>query len=141
MKNSRSRLFSSDSLLKISYRHWCPHSDLFRDSDHIFNNRWTPHAPKVLLTDQAGFTAGRQMFWNIRKSLDAVDFARERDLDLALVASDYKKAFDQLDRGFLFRTLNRMLGVTQPCANYSRAEMDDHTISTFCHNCPNRNIL
>ena len=36
MKNSRSRLFSSDSLLKISYRHWCPHSDLFRDSDHIF---------------------------------------------------------------------------------------------------------
>ena len=56
---------------------------------------------------------------------DAVDFARERDLDLALVASDYKKAFDQLDRGFLFRTLNRMLGVTQPCANYSRAEMDD----------------
>ena len=50
------------------------------------NNRWTPHAPKVLLTDQAGFTAGRQMFWNIRKSLDAVDFARERDLDLALVA-------------------------------------------------------
>ena len=24
MKNSRSRLFSSDSLSKISYRHWCP---------------------------------------------------------------------------------------------------------------------
>jgi hypothetical protein len=45
--------------------------------------------------------------------LDAVDFARERDLDLALIASDFNKAFDAVDRGFLFRMLNRMLGVEQ----------------------------
>ena len=89
------------------------------------NNRWTPHAPKLLLTDQAGFTTGRQMYWNIRKSIDAVDFARERDLDLALVAADFRKAFDALDRGYLFRILNRMLGVVQRSAEYSEAEMVD----------------
>ena len=89
------------------------------------NNRWTPHAPKLLLTDQAGFTTGRYMYTNIRASLDAVDFARERDLDLALVAADFKKAFDALDRGYLFRILNRMLGVEQKSAEYSVAEMTE----------------
>ena len=65
------------------------------------------------------------MYWNIRKSIDAVDFARERDLDLALVAADFRKAFDALDRGYLFRILNRMLGVVQRSAEYSEAEMVD----------------
>ena len=90
----------------------------------VLTNRISPHLAALAMSDQTGFVPGRYMFENIRRCMDAVDFARERDLDLTMIATDFKKAFDQVDRRYMFRLMNRMCGVVHDCDDICVGELE-----------------
>ena len=51
------------------------------------------------------------MDWNIRKFLDGMCYAREMNIDCALVLFDFKKAYDNVSLAFLFAILDIMCSV------------------------------
>jgi len=67
---------------------------------------------KVIATvvgkNQRGFIPGRDIRANIIEARLAMDIAKKMKLDGALLLFDFEKAFDRLDRDFLFQTLATM---------------------------------
>ena len=105
-------------LYKKGLRSMCenmrPVATLNKDYQSIsmcLSNRWRDAAAVLTGFDQTGFVADRFMDWNIRKFLDGMYYAREMNIDCALVLFDFKKAYDNVSLAFLFAILDIMCGV------------------------------
>jgi hypothetical protein len=58
--------------------------------------------------NQRGFVPGRDIRANIMEAKLALEYARANKLSGALLLWDFEKAFDKLDRGFLWKSLGKM---------------------------------
>ena len=63
--------------------------------------------PLIISEDQTCGVPDRSIFENLFLIRDTIDFAREKDLPLAVIALDQEKAFDRVNRNFLNRVLEK----------------------------------
>ena len=99
---------------------------LFKKGDHTLLQNWRPitllntdyeiltkalanrlkHTlPFLIHTDQTACIPGRTINDNLRLIQDAITYANEINIPLALVSVDQLKAFDRVSHTFLFKTL------------------------------------
>ena len=63
--------------------------------------------PLIISENQTCGAPDRSIFENLFLIRDTIDFAREKDLPLAVIALDQEKAFDRVNRNFLNRVLEK----------------------------------
>ena len=89
-------------------KHWRPIILLCSDYkvlSKVISNRLKTTLNTLIHQDQTGFIAGRQIATNIRRALDTVQFANNKNLNAVLISLDFQKAFDRVDKGALEKTL------------------------------------
>lgn len=62
---------------------------------------------EIIHTDQTACIPGRTINDNSSLIRDAIYYAKEKDIPLAVITIDQLKAFDRVDHDFLFKTLDR----------------------------------
>ena len=69
------------------------------------DNRLKLILPKIISTDQSGFIAGRRISYNLRKSLDIIEYTRLKKLPGLILSIDMQKCFDRLEHAAIFSSL------------------------------------
>lgn len=64
--------------------------------------------PHVVHVDQTCGVEGRSIKWNLQLIRDVIAWAEDRELPLMVVSLDQAKAFDRVNRGFMFKVMERM---------------------------------
>ena len=70
-------------------------------------NRLKHTLPLLIHTDQTACIPGRTINDNLRLIQDAITYANETNIPLALISVDQLKAFDRVSHSFLFKTLQK----------------------------------
>lgn len=83
------------SLLKVDYKILAK----------VIANRLTHVVDKLVNVNQTGFIPGRFIGSNLRNISDVISFFQKEEGGGILASLDFAKAFDTLDRDFLFKTL------------------------------------
>ena len=73
----------------------------------VLANRLKHALPLLVHTDQTACIPGRTINDNLRLIQDAIAYANETDIPLALISVDQLKAFDRVSHSFLFKTLEK----------------------------------
>lgn len=63
--------------------------------------------PKIISPDQTGFIKNRQSFFNLRRLFNTIYNLPTSKLPQAVISMDAEKAFDRVEWGYLFHTLER----------------------------------
>ena len=71
-------------------------------------NRLKNVLPMIIHTDQTACVKGRTINDNASLLRDAIYYANETNKKLAIITVDQLKAFDRVDHGFLFKTLEKL---------------------------------
>lgn len=74
----------------------------------ILADRLKKALPHVVHVDQTCGEEGRSIKWNLQLVRDVILWAEDRELPLMLVSLDQAKAFDRVNRWFLFKVMERM---------------------------------
>ena len=74
----------------------------------LINNRLLIPVSELIGAHQKGFLPGRQIFDNVKEAQCLIDRAAQLDTPLYLLLLDQEKAYDRVDWGFLWRTLNKL---------------------------------
>jgi len=69
------------------------------------SNRIINLLPNIIHQDQSAFVKGRNIEEPIRLIEDILNYAKDKDLSLILFAADFEKAFDSIDRNFIYAVL------------------------------------
>ena len=72
---------------------------------HVFAERLQDVISSVIHTDQAGYIRGRYIGCSIRNLLDLYEYTEESNIPGAFLSIDFEKAFDTVERKFLFSVL------------------------------------
>ncbi|CAI5457403.1 unnamed protein product [Closterium sp. Yama58-4] len=75
----------------------------------VVADRMTKVLSKVISPEQYGFLLGRRLTDALGLVADIIDTARNNNEDWFLLLFDFRKAFDSVSRGYLFRTLRSMV--------------------------------
>ena len=59
----------------------------------------------IIEKDQNGFLKGRNIAHNLRKILDAMEFAEEHQLPMVLISIDFMKAFDRVEHNSVYKAM------------------------------------
>ena len=92
-------------------KNWRPISLLnvdYKTATKVLANRLRKVISRVVSTDQTCGIPDRSIYENLFLVRDAVDYAREKNIPLALISLDQEKAFDRVNRRFLRRILEKM---------------------------------
>ena len=73
----------------------------------VLTNRLVSVLPFVIGSDQTCAVPGRQLNWNLQMHRDILSYSQDRNIPLIVLSLDQEKAFDRVDHGFLFRTLEK----------------------------------
>ena len=90
---------------------WRPVSLLNNDYKilgRLLANRLKECIGSVVAEDQTYCVPGRSIHDNVSLIRDIIDYANENGVPLAVINLDQKKAFDNVDRGYLFDTMRAM---------------------------------
>ena len=60
---------------------------------------------KLINKDQMGFMQGREISQNMRKMLDIIQYAEEKQVKVIIVSVDLKKSFNKIDYSALYSIL------------------------------------
>merc|ERR1712035_269494 len=71
----------------------------------VMNNRLAHILPNIIHQNQTGFIQNRDAKTNIRTCLSIIQYAKKHKKDLTLMAVDAEKAFDRLERSYLYKVL------------------------------------
>jgi len=74
----------------------------------ILADRLKKALPHVVHVDQTCGVVGRSTKWNLQLIRDAIAWVEERDLPLMGVSLDQAKAFDRVNRWFMFKVMEKM---------------------------------
>ena len=62
---------------------------------------------KLVSTDQNGYIKNRFIGYNIRQIQDVIDYSEKFNIDSCLLFLDFTKAFDTIERDFMFGCLEK----------------------------------
>ena len=104
------------SLLSLIYKkgdptnleNWRPISLLnvdYKIAAKTLANRLQKVLSKIINEDQQGYIKGRFIGYNIRQIQDILEYAEVQQIDGAMLFLDFRKAYDTVERNFLFKTL------------------------------------
>uniref|UniRef100_A0AAZ3PHA4 Reverse transcriptase domain-containing protein n=1 Tax=Oncorhynchus tshawytscha TaxID=74940 RepID=A0AAZ3PHA4_ONCTS len=74
----------------------------------VLADRLRTALPYVVHEDQTCGVEGRSIRWNLQLIRDSIAWVEDRGLPLMVAALDQAKAFDRVNRSFLFRVLGRL---------------------------------
>ena len=71
------------------------------------DNRLSPVLPSIISTDQTGFVKGRNIAYNVRKTLDVIDYCKINKLPGVVMSCDMNKCFDRIEHSSIYAVLQR----------------------------------
>ena len=89
---------------------WRPISLLnidYKIATRILAQRIQKVLPKIINLDQQGYIKNRNISFNIRQIQDVIDYSENLNLDGAILFLDFRKAYDTVDRTFLFSVMEK----------------------------------
>ena len=96
---------------RLDHKNWRPISLLnvdYKLCARVLAGRLLKVIASVVAPDQTCGVPGRYIGENVASLCDVVELANEYNLPVALLSLDQEKAFDRVDRSFLFATLAKM---------------------------------
>ena len=108
MKEGVINLIPKKDKSPLFLKNWRPISILNTDYKLLAGclaNRLKKVLPKIISNDQSGFLHGRYIGECIRKVIDIISFCENECNSALLFFADFEKAFDSVERKFLFRAL------------------------------------
>ena len=97
---------------KLEYlKYWRPISLLCTDYKiltKILANRLKQILPNIILQEQNCTIPGRTIFNNLFLTRDLIKYSKEKKTSFCILQIDQEKAFDKIDRPFLFKTMEKL---------------------------------
>ena len=53
--------------------------------------------PDIIHEDQTGFMKGRSITMNIQKTIDTIEYAKNKKLQAVIMSTDFEKCFDRIE--------------------------------------------
>ena len=69
------------------------------------DNRISPLLPKIINSDETGFVKGRNISYNIRKSLDVMEYCKSNKILAVIMSCDMNKCFDRIEHQAVYGAL------------------------------------
>jgi hypothetical protein len=84
-------------------------------------NQIQEHMKTIILSDQVGFISGMQGWFNIRKSINVIQYINKlKEKKQVIISLDAEKAFDKIQHPFMIKVLERS-GIQGPYLNMIKA--------------------
>jgi hypothetical protein len=96
-----------------NYRPLSMTKSIYRVFTTIVNNRLLVPLSQCIGGHQVGFMPGRSYFDHVKHAQLLIDYARLRNEQLYIVFLDQEKAYDHIDHGYLWKTLETFDSIRQ----------------------------
>ena len=104
-------LFSKTTPEETNIAKWRPISLLCVDYKIItktITNRLLPTLNEIISLEQSAAVPGRHIYDNLFTIRDLINYSNKKHIPTYILSFDQEKAFDKVDRNYMFRCLERM---------------------------------